>query len=190
MSHIAAVTPYVQLYTYSQYESHSTVPDWALAALVVVVFIVITAIFLMLMISDTSGWVGVAYCVTVVLLIVAAGICSAAISKPPERTGDVVDDNVALIEKSYKIRDIQPETPDSRYWSGEDSIERFAAPDSNKKPVRMAVTAQSENGDGLLHLTLQKDPGNLVRAYEGTGDTQHLITPAAHADNTRQKGQS
>lgn len=188
MSHIAAMAPYVRLYTYSQYESHSTVPDWALTAFFVVVFIVITAIFLR--ISDAGEWVGVAYCVTVVLLLVSAGICSAAISKPPERTGDVVDDNVALIEKSYKIRDIQPETPDSRYWSGEDSIERFAAPDSNRKPVRMAITAQSENGDGLLHLTLQKDPGNLVRAYEGTGDTQHLITPAAHADNTRQKGQS
>ena len=188
MSHIAVVAPYVRLYAYSQYESHPTVPDWALAAFAVVMFMVITAIFRM--ISNDSGWVEVAYGVTVVLLLVAVGIYSVASSKPPERTGDVVDDNVALIEKSYRIRDIQPETPDSRYWPEEDSIERFAAPDSNRKPVRMAVTAQSETSDGLLHITLEKDPGNLVRAYEGTGDTQHLITPAAHADNTRQKGQS
>ena len=176
MNHVAAVTPYVRLYTYSQYESHPTVPDWALAAFAVVMFMVITAIFRM--ISNDSGWVEVAYGVTVVLFLVAVSIYSIASSKPPERTGDAVDDNVALIEKSYRIRDIQPETPNTGYFSEEESIERFAAPDSNRKPIRMAVTAQSETSDGLLHLTLQKDPGNLVRAYEGTGDTQHLITPA------------
>jgi len=39
MSHIAAVTPYVRLYTYSQYESHQTVPDWALTAFFVVMLL-------------------------------------------------------------------------------------------------------------------------------------------------------
>lgn len=188
MNQIAATTPYVRLYTYSQYESHPTVPDWALVAFAAVMLIVITAIFRM--ISDDSVWAGVAYGVTVVLILVATGVLGIASSKPPERAGNAIDDNVALIEKSYKIRNIQPETPNTGYFSEEESIENFAAPDSNRKPIRMAVTAQSETSDGLLHLTLQKDPGNLVRAYEGTGDTQHLITPATHADNTKQKGQS
>lgn len=48
MSHAATTTPYVRLYTYSQYESHPTVPDWALAAFAVVMFMVITAIFRMI----------------------------------------------------------------------------------------------------------------------------------------------
>ena len=57
MSHIAAMAPYVRLYTYSQYESHQTVPDWALTAFFVVIFIVITAIFLR--ISNSCEWDGV-----------------------------------------------------------------------------------------------------------------------------------
>ena len=177
MSHAAAVTPYVRLYTYSQYDSHLPVPEWALVTFVIAMLIAITALYRM--IPDDSGRAEVVYSVTFIVFLGAMIMGSNASLKPPERTGDAVHDNVALIEKSYKIRNIQPETPDSRYWPEEDSIERFAAPDSNTEPIRMAVTAQSETGDGLLHLTLQKDPGNLVRAYEGTGDTQHLITPAA-----------
>ena len=176
MSHAATTTPYVRLYTYSQYESHPTVPDWALAAFAVVMFIVITAVWVM--ISSNSEWAGMAYVAAIIVLLVSVSICCIVTSKSPERNGDVVDDNIALIEKSYRIRNIQPETPNPDDGPGDDSVKRFVGTDSNGKSIRMAVTAESETGDGLLHLTLQKDPDNLVRAYEGTGDTQHLITPA------------
>ena len=192
MNRIAAVAPYVRLFTQSQYERSCEIPDWALSSFLAV-FLVASMVLSIYLVLD-RGCDPLKTNVTMILGIIIAGVLVFSFyethSQPPERTGNVIDDNVALIEGSYKIRDIQPESSNRGYWPEEDSIERFAAPDSNRKPVRMAVTAQSETGDGLLHLTLEKDPGNLVRAYEGTGDTQHLITPAAHADNTRQKGQS
>ena len=181
MNQIATVAPYVRLFTRSQYERSCEIPDWALSSFLVV-FLVASMVLSIYLVLD-RGCDPLKTNVAMMLGIIIAGVLVFSFyethSQPPERTGNVIDDNVALIESSYKIRDIQPESSNRGYWSGEDSIERFAAPDSNRKPVRMAITAQSENGDGLLHLTLQKDPGNLVRAYEGTGDTQHLITPAA-----------
>ena len=192
MNQIAAVAPYVRLYTQSQYERSYGTPDLVPASFLAVLMVAYMVLSIYLVLD--RGCDPLKTNVAMILGIIIVGVLVFSFyethSQPPERTGNIIDDNVALIEKSYRIRDIQPETPDSRYWPEEDSIERFAAPDSNTEPIRMAVTAQSETGDGLLHLTLQKDPGNLVRAYEGTGDTQHLITPAAHADNTRQKGQS
>ena len=192
MNQIAAVAPYVRLFTQSQYERSYGTPDWVPASFLAVLMVasMVLSIYLVL----DRGCDPLKTNVAMILGIIIVGVLVFSFyethSQPPERTGNIIDDNVALIESSYKIRDIQPESSNRGYWPEEDSIEGFVAPDSNKKPIRIAFTAHSETGDGLLHITLEKDPGNIVRAYEGTGDTQHLITPAAHADNTRQKGQS
>ena len=201
MNHVAAMAPYVQLYTDSQYNRTYEFPRWAhglfLGAIIVGIFAVVAVAART---SDDDCNQSKAFGKALGKLILGSVIVLSigfageaydyAHSQPPERTGDVVDDNVALIEKSYMIRNIRSEDPKIEESAYGTMIERFAAPTSNKEPIRIAFTAHSETGDGLLHITLEKDPGNLVRAYEGTGDTQHLITPAAHADNTRQKGQS
>ena len=180
MNRIAAVAPYVRLYTQSQYERSYGTPDWVPASFLAVLMVASMILSIHLILDrGYNPWItNVAMILGIIIVGVLVFSFYETHSQPPERTGNVIDDNVALIEKSYRIRNIQPETPNTGYFSEEESIERFAAPDSNRKPIRMAVTAQSETSDGLLHLTLQKDPDNLVRAYEGTGDTQHLITPA------------
>ena len=202
MNQASAMAPYVQLYTDSQYKRIYELPGWTQG-----VFLVILIVGMLAVAAAASRTydddcnhqlkaVGKAFGKLILGSVIVLSIGFAgesynyAHSQPPERTGYVVDDNVALIEKAYGIRNIQSEDPRIEENSDETMIERFATPASNKEPIRIAFTADSETGNGILHITLEKDPGNLVRAYEGTGDTQHLITPAAHADNTRQKGQS
>lgn len=58
----------------------------------------------------------------------------------------------------------------------------------NKWSRRYEATAHSETGDGLLHITLQKEPDDRLRVYEKIGDSQHLITPARMNTATETRG--
>ena len=130
MNRIAAIAPYVRLFTQSQYERSCEIPDWALSSFLAV-FLVASMVLSIYLVLD-RGCDPLKTNVTMILGIIIAGVLVFSFyethSQPPERTGNVIDDNVALIEGSYKIRDIQPESSNRGYWPEEDSIERFAAP--------------------------------------------------------------
>lgn len=184
---IQAAAPYVQL----QYEQiHATTGAGLLLGLLVSAAIVdASGIISALMMygcdeDDRSTWKKVAQTLTVIMVILDMGILYLEHCTPLSGVDDAIaENNIAIIEKSYRIRNIQPETQNPGDDSGDDSVERFVGTDTNGKSSRMAITAESETGGRLLHLTLQKDPGNLVKAYENTGDTQHLITPAVTETN-------
>lgn len=130
--------------------------------------------------DDRITWKKVAQTLTVIMVILGLGILYLDNHPPLSGVDDAIaENNITIIEKAYRIRNIQPETQNPEDGPGDDSVERFVGTDPNGQSSRMAVTAESETGGRLMHLTLQKDPGGLVRAYENTGDTQHLITPAA-----------
>lgn len=180
---IQAAAPYVQL----QYEQiYATTGAGLLLGLLVSAAIVdASGIISALMMygcdeDDRSTWKKVAQTLTVIMVILGLGILYLD-NHPPLSGGNdtLAESNIAIIENAYRIRNIQPESQNPEDGSRNDSVERFIGTDPNGKSSRMAVTAESETGCRLIHLTLQKDPGGLVRAYENTGYTQHLITPAA-----------
>lgn len=179
---IQAAAPYVQL----QYEQiHATTEAGLLLGLLVSAAIVdASGIIAALMMygcdeDDRSTWKKVAQTLTVIMVILGLGILYLDNHPPLSGVDDAIaENNITIIEKAYRIRNIQPETQNPGDGPGDDSVERFVGTDPNGRSSRMAVTAESETGGRLMHLTLQKDPGGLVRAYENTGDTQHLITPA------------
>ena len=180
---IQAAAPYVQL----QYEQiHATTVAGLLLGLLVSAAIVdASGIIATLMMygcdeDDRSTWKKVAQTLTVIMVILGLGILYLDNHPPLSGVDDAIaENNITIIEKAYRIRNIQPETQNPGDGQGDDSVERFVGTDPNGQSSRMAVTAESETGGRLLHITLQKDPGGLVRAYENTGDTQHLITPTA-----------
>lgn len=184
---IQAVAPYVQL----QYEQiHTTAGAGLLLALLGSIAIVdASGIISALMMyacdeDDRSTWKKVAQTLTVIMMILSLGILYLKHCTPLSGVDDVLaENNIAIIEKAYRIRNIQSETQNPGDDPGDDSVERFVGTDPNGKSSRMAITAESETGGRLIHITLQKDPGGLVKAYENTGDTQHLITPAVAETN-------
>lgn len=179
---IQAAAPYVQL----QYEQiHATTGAGLLLGLLVSAAIVdASGIIAALMMygcdeDDRSAWKKVAQTLTVIMVILGLGILYLEHCTPLSGVDDAIaENNIAIIEKAYRIRNIQPETQNPGDDSGDGSVERFVGTDPYGKSSRMAITAESETGGRLLHITLQKDPGGLVKAYENTGDTQRLITPA------------
>lgn len=179
---IQAAAPYVQL----QYEQiHATTGAGLLLGLLVSAAIVdASGIIAALMMygcdeDDRSTWKKVAQTLTVIMVILGLGILYLD-NHPPLSGGNdmLAESNIAIIENAYRIRNIQPESQNPEDGPEDDSVERFVGTDPNGKSSRMAITAESETGGRLLHITLQKDPGGLVKAYENTGDTQRLITPA------------
>ena len=200
MNQASAMAPYIQLYTDSQYKRIYELPGWTQGVFLVILIVGMLAVAVVASRTYDDDCnhqlkaVGKAFGKLILgsVIVLSIGFAGESYnyvhSQPPERTGYVVDDNVALIEKSYRIRNIRSEDPKIEESAYGTMIERFAAPTSNKEPIRIAFTAHSETGDGLLHITLEKDPGNLVRAYEGTGDTQHLITPARMNTATETRG--
>ena len=184
---IQAAAPYVQL----QYEQiHATTGAGLLLGLLVSAAIVdASGIISALMMygcdeDDRSTWKKVAQTLTVIMVILGLGILYLDNHPPLSGVDDAIaENNIAIIEKAYRIRNIQPETQNPGDNSGDDSVERFVGTNPNGKSSRMAITAESETVGRLLHITLQKDPGGLVKAYENTGDTQRLITPAVSETN-------
>ena len=133
------------------------------------------------------GWTkspGFAWAATVVGIIIFAICITPAVQyrSIPGRTGSKTADNVTLIEQSYNIRDIQP------VHEEHESLDDFMRTWVNKGSRRYEATAKSETGDGLLHITLQKEPDDRLRVYEKIGDSQHLITPARMNTATETRG--
>lgn len=90
--------------------------------------------------------------------------------------------NTALIERSYGIEDLQPAA--GSYAMLTRILYPSASPSSKygyyhgNGDDRLEVTAKNSGGHGVRRLILQVDQTNRLRVYEGTGDAQHLITPA------------
>lgn len=89
------------------------------------------------------------------------------------RQGNLSADNMALVEQSYRLRDVRADTR-----VGE-SVDAYLTTDDNPaNPRYLNVVAQSDDGS-IRHLTLKIDKNNHLRAYESTEDAQHLVTPAS-----------
>lgn len=94
------------------------------------------------------------------------------------RQGNLPADNMALVEQSYRLRDVRADTR-----VGE-SVDAYLTTDNNPaNPRYLNVIAQSDDGS-IHHLTLKIDKNNHLRAYESTEDAQHLLTPAS----TKERG--
>lgn len=94
------------------------------------------------------------------------------------RQGNLPADNMALVEQSYRLRDVRADTR-----VGE-SVDAYLTTDDNPaNPRYLNVVAQSDDGS-ICHLTLKIDKNNHLRAYESTEDVQHLVTPAS----TKERG--
>lgn len=97
------------------------------------------------------------------------------------RQGNLPADNMALVEQSYRLRDVRADTR-----VGE-SVDAYLTTDNNPaNPRYLNVVAQSDDGS-IRHLTLKIDKNNHLRAYESTGDTQHLVTPAQSSSKEKSK---
>lgn len=185
--------PYIRLYT-TDLHPMDMLPTWLQTIMGIVAFLAFTvpssyAITLTMIrhaqkqghVNNTGepkrGWtktIGSAWAAAVAGIIVFA-ICTVPAVQYrsiPGRTGSMTADNVTLIEQSYRIRDIQPGHEEY------ESLNDFINTRVNKGSRRYEATAQSETGDGLIHITLQKEPDDRLRVYEKIGDSQHLITPA------------
>lgn len=89
------------------------------------------------------------------------------------RQGSLPADNMALVEQSYRLRDVRADTR-----VGE-SVDAYLTTDNNPaNPRYLNVVAQSDDGS-IRHLTLKIDKNNHLRAYESTEDAKHLLTPAS-----------
>lgn len=187
------MTPYVRLYT-TDLHPMDMLPTWLQTVVGIVAFLALTvpswyAIFLTMAyhaqkkgyVDNTEepkrGWtktIGSAWAAAAAGIIVFAICIIPAVQyrSIPGRTGSMMADNVTLIEQSYKIRDIQPGSEEH------ESLDDFMRTRVNKESRRYEATAKSETGDGLIHITLQKEPDDRLRVYEKIGDTQHLITPS------------
>lgn len=96
------------------------------------------------------------------------------------RKGDMTEDNIALVERSYGIHNMKPET------KGRESVEDYLTTENNPTDVHyLKVVAQSDGGGSIRRLTMQIDKNNHLRVYEGTGDAQHLITPAQKQEDRK-----
>lgn len=104
--------------------------------------------------------------------VFSAGIADATQYKGT-RKGYVAKDNVALVERSYKISNMKTEQ------KGVKSVEEFLNTGNDPVDVRYAkVIAQSDDAKSIRHLTLQIDRNNHLRVYDDTG-SQHLIIPVS-----------
>lgn len=115
--------------------------------------------------------------VAMILTLIGSSVFSAGIADATQykgtRKGYVADDNVALVERSYKIGNMKTEQ------KGVKSVEEFLDTENNPVDVRYAkVIAQSDDAKSIRHLTMQIDKDNRLRVYDDTG-SQHLIVPAS-----------
>lgn len=96
------------------------------------------------------------------------------------RQGNMTEDNIALVERSYGIHNMKTET------KGGESVEDYFTTGNNPADIQyLKVVAQSDGGGSIRRLTMQIDKSNHLRVYEGTGDAQHLITPAQKQEDRR-----
>lgn len=186
------MSQYVRLFTPSDYS-----PPQAdmIVSIVLIVLIAITLISSIVFICmgharRRKEWAGyseaadddvrIGECLIVIamfLALIGSSAFSAGISDATQykgmRKGNVADDNVNLVERSYRISNMKTEQ------KGVKSVEEFLDTENNPVDVRYAkVIAQSDDAKSIRHLTLQIDKDNRLRAYDDTGN-QHLIVPTS-----------
>lgn len=128
--------------------------------------------------SEIDRAIGSGFIMTAIILLMVAGlICCLTLygynQYTGTRKGDVTEDNIALVERSYGIHDMKTESKNG------ESVEDYLTTENNPADIQyLKVVAQSDGGGSIRRLTMQIDKSNRLRIYEGTGDAQHLITPA------------
>ena len=170
------MSQYVKLFTPSDYSP----PQGGMHAVIVLAVIAMIALMVGIVfvrLSDVS--VGALYVSFALLLFMIGVFVFSSTVRDAEqytgtRKGSVSEDNVALVERSYRIGNMKTEP------KGGKSVEEFLKTENNPGDVQyLKIVAQSDGGGSIRRLTMQIDRNNHLRVYEGTGDAQHLITPAA-----------
>ena len=128
--------------------------------------------------SEIDRTIGTGLIAFAMILLMAAGLFCCLVlygynQYTGTRKGDVTEDNIALVERSYGIHNMKTESKNG------ESVEDYLTTENNPADIQyLKVVAQSGGGGSIRRLTMQIDKNNHLRVYEGTGDAQHLITPA------------
>lgn len=186
------MSQYVRLFTPSDYSPPRADMIVSIVLIVLIAIALISSIVFICMgrIRRRREWatyseaadddVRIGECLIVVamfLALIGSSVFSAGIADATQykgtRKGYVADDNVALVERSYKISNMKTEQ------KGVKSVEEFLDTENDPVDVRYAkVIAQSDDAKSIRHLTLQIDKDNRLRVYDDTGN-QHLIVPTS-----------
>lgn len=128
--------------------------------------------------SEIDRTIGTGLIAFAIILSMAAGLFCCLVlygynQYTGTRKGDMTEDNIALVERSYGIHDMKTESKNG------ESVEDYLTTENNPADIQyLKVVAQSDGGGSIRRLTMQINKSNRLRVYEGTGDAQHLITPA------------
>jgi len=135
--------------------------------------------------SEMDRAIGSGFIMTAIILLMVAGLfCCVTLYGYNQYTGtkkgDMTKDNIALVERSYGIHNMKTESKNG------ESVEDYLTTENNPADIQyLKVVAQSDGGGSIRRLTMQIDKSNHLRVYEGTGDAQHLITPAQKQEDRR-----
>lgn len=186
------MSQYVRLFTPSDYSPPRGAMIASIVLIVLIAVAVISGIVFICMgkIRRRREWaaysetadddVRIGECLIVIamfIILIGSSVFSTGIADATQykgtRKGYVAKDNVALVERSYKISNMKTEQ------KGVKSVEEFLDTENNPVDVRYAkVIAQSDDAKSIRHLTLQIDRNNHLRVYDDTG-SQHLIIPVS-----------
>lgn len=178
------MSQYVKLFTPSDYSP----PQGGMHAVIVLAVIAMIALMVGIVfvrLSDVS--VGALYVSFALLLFMIGGfVFSSTVRDAAQytgtREGSISEDNIALVKRSYGIGDMRTEQ------KGGKSVDEFLNTENDPGDVQyLKIVAQSDGGGSIRRLTLQIDKNNHLRVYEGTGDTQHLVTPAQSSSKEKSK---
>ena len=168
------MSQYVRLFTPSDYSPpqggmHAAI---VLAAVAVVALIVGIVCICMSGVSAGTVFIGLALFLLVVGGFVYSGSMRDAAQYKGTRQGNVTEDNIALVKRSYGISDMRAEQKSGK------SVEELLKTENDPGDVQyLKIVAQSDGGGSIRRLTMQIDRSNHLRVYEGTGDAQHLVAP-------------
>lgn len=178
------MSQYVKLFTPSDYSP----PQGGMHAVIVLAVIAVIALIVGIVFVCLSDFSAGAVCVLLSLLLFMIGgfVFSSTVRDAEQytgtRQGSISEDNVALVERSYKIGNMKTEPKNG------ESVEEFLNTENDPGDVQyLKIVAQSDDGSSIRHLTLQIDKNNRLRVYEGTGDAQHLVTPAQSSSKEKSK---
>lgn len=178
------MSQYVKLFTPSDYNPpqggmHAVI---VLAAIAVIALIVGIVCICMSGVSAGTMFIGLALFLLVVGGFVYSDSMRDAAQYKGTRQGNVSEDNIALVKRSYGISDMRTEQ------KGGKSVDEFLKTENNPGDVQyLKIVAQSDDGSSIRHLTLQIDKDNRLHIYEGAGEAQHLITPAQSSSQEKSK---
>lgn len=178
------MSQYVRLFTPSDYAQ----PQGGMhAAIIIAVFAVVALIIgivciCMSGVSAGTVFIGLALFLLVVGGFVYSGSMRDAAQYKGTRQGNVSEDNIALVKRSYGISDMRAEQKSGK------SVEEFLKTENDPGDVQyLKIVAQSDGGGSIRRLTLQIDRNNHLRVYEGSGDAQHLVVPVQSSSKGKTK---